>query len=138
MAVTIVNQPMDWAGAVGDTAAIWVDAEGDNLTYQWWVKRPPATTFSKSSIVRPVYSFAQPDVNDRPTRELYCVVSDGVDSVQSDTVTAQIGTMSDLQTQLCRLRLGVKGVCDAVIAKGVTIPNSYATLEELPTYIASI
>lgn len=138
MAIAIINQPMDWYGAVGEMGAMWVDAEGDNLTYQWWVKRQGASSFSRSSVTGPLYFFTQPDVDNRPSRSLYCVVSDGVDSVTTNTVTAALGTMPPLKTQLCRIRLGVKNVCDAISAKGVTVPNGYAPLEDLPALIAQI
>lgn len=136
MAIAIINQPTDWYGALGERGTTWVDAEGDNLTYQWYVKREGASKFSKSSLTTPIYYFTQP--SDRPSRELYCVISDGTTTVTTNTVTAALGTMEPIKTQLCRIRLGVLDVCAALIAKGVTVPNGYVPLEELPALIALI
>lgn len=136
MAITIINQPTDWYGAVGERGTTWVDAEGDNLTYQWYVKRQGASKFSKSSLTTPIYYFTQP--SDRPSRELYCVISDGTTTATTNTVTAATGTMGPIKTQLCRIRLGVLDVCKALIAKGVAIPNGYTKLENLPTLITQI
>ncbi len=37
--VTITAQPESWAGAIGETATFTVAAEGDDLSYQWQVRK---------------------------------------------------------------------------------------------------
>ena len=53
-ALTIIAQPEDYVGPLGSTASFTVEASGSGLTYQWYVKKPTATKFSKSSITGPV------------------------------------------------------------------------------------
>ena len=135
MSVTIINQPMDYVCPIGDTAIAYVDAEGDDLTYQWWVKNRQATVFSKSSITAPVYTVALTAANSG--RQLYCVVSDGVDSVTTDTVTITQGEAPAVQQEVCHLRLARQQIADAITAKGVTV--SYETqLADMPALIAQI
>ncbi len=87
---TILTQPTDYYGPLGSTATFTVEAEGVDLSYQWWVKKPTATRFSKSSITTAVYSVALTEA--RNGNQLYCVVTDSEgDSVQTDTVTMIIG-----------------------------------------------
>jgi hypothetical protein len=64
-------------------------AEGDELSYQWYVKKPGATKFSKSSITSATYSVALTAA--RSGNRLYCVVTDAYgNSVQTDTVTMTV------------------------------------------------
>lgn len=137
MAVTIINQPMSCYVAVGERSTVWVDAEGDNLTYQWYVKRQGTSSFSRSSVTAPIYSVTQPGTNDRPQRSLYCRISDGTDTVQTDTCEMNIGTMGAVKTQLCRLKSIFYLIEQALTAKGVTVPLD-TKLEDVPTLIASI
>lgn len=135
MAVTIINQPMDYACPVGDTAIAYVDAEGTGLTYQWWVKNPQAENFNRSSITAPVYTVALTAANSG--RQLYCVVSDGVDSVTSDTVTITEGTTPAIQKDVCHLRLARQQIADAIAENGGVV--SYETkLAAMPSLISGL
>ena len=87
---TILTQPTNYYGPLGSTATFTVEAEGIDLSYQWWVKKPSATRFSKSSITTAVYSVTLTEA--RNGNQLYCVVTDSEgDSVQTDTVAMIIG-----------------------------------------------
>ena len=84
--LSILTQPVDYTGPVGSRASFTVAAEGEGLSYQWWVKSRTATKFSKSSVVSAVYSVTLTEAN--AGRQLYCVVSDAAgNSVQTDTVS---------------------------------------------------
>ncbi len=97
--VSITSQPVNYVGPLGSTAVFTVAAEGSGLTYQWWVKKPSASSFSKSSITGPAYSVEL--TSTRNGNQLYCVVSDAFgNSVQSDTVSMTVGealTVADLE-----------------------------------------
>ena len=85
----ITQQPVDYVGPLGSTASFTVEASGSGLTYQWWVKKPSASKFSKSSVTGPTYSVELTEA--RNGNQVYCVVTDAFgSSVQSDTVSMTI------------------------------------------------
>ncbi|MBR4692619.1 MAG: hypothetical protein IKP17_07660 [Oscillospiraceae bacterium] len=80
----------DYVGPLGSTASFTVQATGTGLTYTWYVKKPTATRFSKSSITGPTYSVELTEA--RNGNQVYCVVTDGAgDTVRTNTVTMTIG-----------------------------------------------
>ncbi|MBR4692789.1 MAG: hypothetical protein IKP17_08525, partial [Oscillospiraceae bacterium] len=80
----------DYVGPVGSTASFTAVATGDGLTYQWWVKKPTASSFSKSSIKTATYSVELTEA--RNGNQVYCVVTDAYGStVQTNTVSMTIG-----------------------------------------------
>ncbi|MBR4692860.1 MAG: hypothetical protein IKP17_08885, partial [Oscillospiraceae bacterium] len=97
-AVEIVSQPADYVGPLGSTASFTAEAAGDGLTYQWYVKKPSASSFSKSSIKTATYSVELTEA--RNGNQLYCVVTDAFgSSVQTNTVSMTVGaalTVADL------------------------------------------
>ena len=137
MAITIINQPMSCYVAAGERSTVWVDAEGDNLTYQWYVKRQGNANYSISSVVRSVYSVTQPSASSRPQRSLYCVISDGTDSVTTDVAEMNIGTMEPIKAQLCRIKGAAYQIAAAITAKGVDAPAG-TKLEAFPALIDQI
>ncbi|MBR4692862.1 MAG: leucine-rich repeat protein, partial [Oscillospiraceae bacterium] len=88
--LAITKQPGSYRGVLGSTAYFSVEAQGEEpLTYQWYVKKPTATRFSKSSITGPVYEVELTSA--RNGNQLYCVVTDAYgNSVQSDTVSMTV------------------------------------------------
>lgn len=81
----ITGQPVNARVELGQKATVTVDATGDGLKYQWYVRDPGSESFEKSSIRDSVYSFAL--TKSKNGRELYCVVSDQYgNSVTSRTV----------------------------------------------------
>ncbi len=80
----------DYVGPVGSTATFTVEATGEGLSYQWYVKKPTATKFSRSSITGPTYSV---ELNAaRNGNQVYCVVTDAHgDTVRTNTVSMSIG-----------------------------------------------
>ncbi len=83
----ITKQPVDVTVKVGETAAVTVEAVGDDLTYEWYYKNPGATKFSKTTAFDgPTYSVTMSE--SRSGRQVYCVITDADgNTVQSDTVT---------------------------------------------------
>ncbi|MBR4691594.1 MAG: hypothetical protein IKP17_02420, partial [Oscillospiraceae bacterium] len=72
------------------TASFTVVASGEGLTYQWYVKKPTASKFSKSSITGDTYSVELTAA--RNGNQVYCVVTDALgNTVQTNTVTMTIG-----------------------------------------------
>ena len=82
----IVKQPVSVSGKNGETVQTTVEATGEDLTYQWYIKNAGKTKFSKSSVTSATYSVAVSEKSDG--REAYCVITDKYGmSVQSETVT---------------------------------------------------
>gem|GEM_PF-2185422 len=86
-AVKITTQPKNvTVVGVGTKATVTVVAEGEGLTYTWYVKDPGDTKFSKSSIAKSSYSIALTE--EKNGRQAYCIVKDAYgNSEQSKTVT---------------------------------------------------
>ena len=96
MAATITKQPTHASAAVGSVAKTKVTAVGDGLTYQWYLKNPGASKFSKSSVTSATYSVKMTAANDG--RQVYCVVTDKYGkTATSDTVT--LGLPVEITTQ---------------------------------------
>ena len=94
----ITTQPRDAIAPAGEKAKTTVKATGDGLTYQWYIKNPGKTKFSKSSVTSATYSCKMSESIDG--RQAYCVVTDKYGtSVQSKTVTLSIGNPVAIVTQ---------------------------------------
>ena len=88
-AILITSQPEDAMAPDGELVHVTVEAEGENLTYEWWYALAGSTKFYKSSITTATYSTRMDATRDG--RQLYCVVKDeSGNSVQSDTVTISL------------------------------------------------
>ncbi len=85
-AIKITKQPVSVTAASGKKATVSVTAEGDGLTYQWWIANKGYTTFSKSSTTASSYSIAMDSTRDG--RRIYCIVTDKYgNTVKTSTVT---------------------------------------------------
>ena len=89
--LTITKQPTNGYASEGESAKTSITAQGDELSYQWYVKTAGKTKFEKSSVTKSVYSFT---ISAKSSgRQVYCVVSDKYgNSLTSDTVTLKIPT----------------------------------------------
>ena len=86
-----VAELADYVGPEGSTATFTALAEGEGYSFQWYVKKPSAAKFSKSSITEAVYSVTLTAA--RNGNQVYCVVTDGEgNTVRTNTVTMIIGT----------------------------------------------
>lgn len=84
-AVKIVEQPKNTYAKEGDTAKVTVNAEGEGLTYQWYIKNDGKTKYSKSSVTSATYSCKMSDTS--KNRLVYCIVTDAYgNQVKSKTV----------------------------------------------------
>ena len=120
--LTVLNDLADYVGPLGSTASFTVEAEGDGLSYQWWVKKPSASKFSKSSITGPTYSVTLTEARDG--NQIYCVVSDAHGStVQTNTVSMTVG-----------MELSVAELEDYVGAEGSTASFTVDALGDGLTY----
>ncbi|MBR4693151.1 MAG: hypothetical protein IKP17_10390, partial [Oscillospiraceae bacterium] len=78
-----------YVGAQGSTATFTAIATGEGLTYQWYVKKPSANKFSKSSITGDTYSVEL--TPERNGNQVYCVVTDAFgNTARTNTVTMTI------------------------------------------------
>ena len=86
----IIKQPQSVAVASGQTATVTIEATGEGLTYQWYIKNSGSSAYSKSSNTTNTYRVKMSANSDG--RQLYCVVTDqDGDSVKSDVVALHIG-----------------------------------------------
>lgn len=87
--VNITAQPSKTFAAAGEIAAVSVEAEGEGLTYQWYICEKGNTSFVKSSIKDSTYGFAMSAA--KSGRRVYCVVTDKFGSIAtSDVVTMSL------------------------------------------------
>ena len=84
--LAITAEPEDYRGPLGSTVTFTVEAAGEGLSYQWYVKKPTATKFSRSSITGPIYTVTLTEA--RNGNQVYCVVTDAWGS------TARTNTVS--------------------------------------------
>ena len=119
--ITITKQPEDTIANAGEYAMVSVEAEGsDTLTYQWYYKAASDTTFKVSSVKTNEYKITMGAVWDG--MQVYCKVSNGSSSVDSNTVTLSLPGI-------------VSG--DFVFAK-IADTNNLALIEYKGTGVASI
>ena len=82
----ITKQPTDVTANLGEKFKITVEAEGEDLTYQWYYSNNGGKSFSVSSFKTNTYSMTM--ANYCHKRQVYCVITDANgNSVQTDTVT---------------------------------------------------
>lgn len=83
--VVITQQPVPATAAIGEKATVFVEAEGDGLTYQWFYRDAGKTEFVKSTITNSNYTLTVKELN--RDRVLYCVITDAHgNQVTTDTV----------------------------------------------------
>ena len=93
-AATIVSHPQSVSVANGKTAKVSVYATGEGLTYQWYVKNPGGSSYSRSSVTGNTYSC--PMDADRNGRKVYCKVTDRF----GNSVNSSVATLSMARTEL--------------------------------------
>lgn len=85
-AVRITKQPENAKAHIGLAVKTTVTAEGDGLTYKWYVCEPSKTNYYISSIKNSTYSYAMTEAKNG--RKAYCIVTDDYgNSAVSSTVT---------------------------------------------------
>jgi len=105
--VKIVTEPQDTYTKSGEKANVSVVAEGEDLTYTWYVKNAGSDKFVKSSITSATYSVTMSSkVKDR---QVYCVVTDGKgNSLTSQTVTMFMTASITTQPKTTYTKSGAK------------------------------
>ena len=113
----ITVQPTDVSVTMANmTARVNIVAEGEGLSYQWYLKNPNATKLSKSSITSDTYSVKMSEVNNG--RQVYRVVTDQFgNSVRSDIISLSIKLAIKEQPTDVYARIGEK-VSTSVVAEG--------------------
>ena len=78
----------------GGNVSATVNTAGDELKYQWYIKSPTGTSFSKSSITGKTYSYAM--TQSKSGRQAYCIITDRYgNSVRSKTFTFSLLGITD-------------------------------------------
>lgn len=87
--LAIKTQPRDVTGKTGDRITVKVAAQGDGLTYQWYVRTSSTAVWKKSTCTKASNSTTLSASADG--RQLYVVVSDCYgNSIKSDVVTLHV------------------------------------------------
>ena len=85
----ITKQPENASAVLGGTVNVSIEATGDGLTYQWYIKNPSQTRFGKSSTTTKNYSVKMTNANNG--RQMYCVITDADgNTVKSETATITV------------------------------------------------
>ena len=98
--LTIISQPSDYYGPVGDTAQFFVEAEGDGITYQWQVLKSAGwTNCSKNDGAKtPTLSLAITSARDNTKYK--CIITDErSNTVTTSEVTLHVGELAEVLTQ---------------------------------------
>ena len=72
--LSIITQPKNTYAQLGKTAKVKIEASGDDLTYEWYIKNAGAKKYSKSSVTKATYSCKMNEKS--KDRYVYCVVTD--------------------------------------------------------------
>lgn len=123
-AATIVTQPKSVSVANGKTAKVTVVASGEGLTYQWYVKNPGGSSYSKSSVTGSSYSC--PMDSSRNGRKVYCKITDRF----GNSVTSSVATLSMSRTALKITSQPVS----VTVAKGATAKVTVKAVGDGLTY----
>jgi hypothetical protein len=82
----IVTQPVDAEAALGEQFCITVEAEGEDLKYQWYLRNAGSDKWYKSGVTDNTYDDVMTTA--RADREVYCVITDAYGkSVTTETAT---------------------------------------------------
>lgn len=89
--IVILREPQAGVVSDGDTYVLTVEALGQDLIYEWYVKYPGKTRFDKSDVwTGKEFSDSMSSANNGT--QVYCVLADSLgNSVSSATVTVQMG-----------------------------------------------
>lgn len=91
---SIISQPEDYTGKVGDTATFTIVASGDNLTYQWYYSNTQGTKWARSGQTGSTTASLQVPVNKARIGQLYrCVVTDA----EGNTLTSDVAAICEKQ-----------------------------------------
>ena len=84
-AVSVITEPKNTYVKSGKTAKVTLEASGDGLSYQWYIKNAGGSKYSKSSVTSATYSCKMNDKS--KDRLVYCVVTDKYgNTVKSKTI----------------------------------------------------
>ena len=90
--LAILNQPVDFEGNIGDTAVFTVGAQGNDLTYQWQLKKG-STWADQSSGGATTNTFKVKVEESRYGKQYRCVITDGTGA----TVTTNVVTLERIK-----------------------------------------
>ena len=78
--------------SAGSKASTSVTAEGEGLTYEWYVKLPDSSYYAQTYVIDSTFSVLMTQA--RNGMQVYCLITDQYGrSVQSNTVTFSVGTL---------------------------------------------
>lgn len=103
--LAIVTQPKTTYTKSGATAKVTVKAQGDGLTYQWYIKNAGGSKYSKSSVTSATYSAKMSSTT--KDRYAYCVITDAYgNSVQTKTVRLRMAASITTQPKNVEVAAG--------------------------------
>lgn len=142
MAITIINQPLDFTGAIGNTFGFRVDTAEQGSAYRWQYSSN-GISWSNTAAGSGNGSRLTPFLHDSITearKGMYyrCRITDSNGNyTYSEGAQLVVGTTPPVMAQLLRLWLVKAAILSAISAKGVTVPSN-ADLDDFPALIAQI
>lgn len=143
MAITIINQPISFAGAIGETFGFRVDTAEQGSSYKW--------QYSASGVSGWAYTAAGSENESNNTPFLHDLITEArngmyyrcriIDSEgkyhYSQGAQLVVGTTPPVQKQLVRLWMAKANIITAISGKGITVPTN-ADFDDFPALIAQI
>ena len=84
--IMVTHQPADGYAFMDEKVSTSVTAQGEDLSYQWYIKNAGQKSFSKSSVTKATYKVTMNEKSDG--RQIYCVITDkDGNTVQTKTAT---------------------------------------------------
>ncbi|MBR2782828.1 MAG: leucine-rich repeat protein, partial [Firmicutes bacterium] len=99
--LVITKQPQDFTGPVGAEITFTVGASGSGLKYQWYVRQPGGTEFSKSTAASATTKTLELTMKEESAgRQYYCIITDKYgNTARTQTVTIHKGKAFKITTQ---------------------------------------
>ena len=116
----ILTQPKTTYTKSGEKVKVTLKAEGDGLTYQWYIKNAGKSDYSKSSVTSATYSAT---MNEKTKdRNVYCVIKDQYgNSVKSKTATLYMAATIVTEPKHVTVAMGEKAkVSVKAVGDGLT------------------
>ena len=109
-AVSLTAQPQSGYAPMGEKVTVAVEASGDGLTYQWYIRNAGATKFAKSSITSATYAATLTEKS--KDREVRCTVTDQY----GHTVESQVALLREQVSLTAQPQIGYAPMGGVVMA----------------------
>ncbi len=100
----ITRQPADALAEIGNKAKTTVKASGDGVSYRWYVKKPGATKFRKTSVTSKTYSVKMSE--ELIGSQAYCLITDMFGNKKKSEIISIAVAKADFTRTLYKVKPG--------------------------------